>query len=127
MIHSKLHQILAAAALALCGAGCALETPGEPTSTSTEQSTEQSQSDLKKASTLPVQNGVVAGGLSDEAPAGNSLATPPSVVHIIKTDKVLGNGGETDDGPRPHPWEPNPEDGSNNTGGGTGSGSSPTK
>lgn len=125
MIFSKLHHILAIAAFAALGAGCALEGGSEQSG----ETSAESQADLIKATPAKGGNPVA---LREESPSNNTtnVQKPPAVLHIKKTEHVIGGGGETDDGPRPHPWEPTPESESTptddgNAGGGTGS--SPTK
>lgn len=123
MITGKLH-IVVLAALAALGAGCAME------SQPNEDPVQQTESELTKANTANAAKN--AESLGEESPAGNGVQVkPPAVVHILKTDHVV-SGGETDDGPRPHPWEPNPEQSdsnktSDNTNSGGSTGSSPTK
>lgn len=127
MSHSKLHHILAIAALAALGAGCALEAPSDERGS---EKTDESTSDLARAQTPT--NGVNTVDLSAETPGSTSTFQKPNAVHkIVKTEQVLGGGGETDDGPRPHPWEPTPESEcelkSSDNSNGSGAGSSPTK
>jgi hypothetical protein len=125
VIHRKLH-ILALAALAALAAGCAFEAPAS------EEPVQQTQGELTKANSPSVTKTAT---LTDEATGASTQITVPVVVNIIKTDNVLSGGGETDDGPRPHPWEPNPEQSGDSTKttetntntNNSGTGSSPTK
>jgi hypothetical protein len=107
---SKLHHILAFVSCAAL-AGCALETnAGEDVS--------QGQADLKKAD----DNSVAMPARTPCTPGDGVTISPQpvDVVKVIKTDNLLGNPG-TDEGPRPHPWQPAPEEGSTNTSTNTGS------
>jgi hypothetical protein len=108
---SKLHYILALVSCAAL-AGCALETnPGEEVT--------QGQADLKKAD----DNSVAMPARTPCTPGdGITIAPQPvDLVKVIKTDNLLGNPGTTEDGPRPHPWQPAPDESSTNTSTNTGS------
>jgi len=118
VIHSKVFSILVATAAVALGAfmaGCALEAPA---SGSGEASDVSSQTSDLQVGAAPIKQ-LDSVGASTQAQV-NVVA--PSALHlapVVQEDHLLGNGG-TDEGPRPHPWAPAPEDGT----GGTGSGSS---
>ncbi|MBI2394587.1 MAG: hypothetical protein HYV09_33765 [Deltaproteobacteria bacterium] len=109
MIHSKLTSILAVAALSALSAGCAFESGDatEPTNTAADG--------LRKADSV-VQ-------LAPIAPPNGAfdVAKPITLAPVVNGDQVLSGGG-TEEGPRPHPWQPVPEsdsptsDGNGNTG-----------
>jgi hypothetical protein len=90
---------LAIAAFSMLGIGCAFEPGATP-----DESIEQSEGDLQKASATTVDV---------HTPADPNetviLKQPPLLVApvVIATDNLLGGG--TDEGPRPHPWQPPPE------------------
>lgn len=121
MTHSKLSHsfflVAALGALALTSAGCAMNA-GEPTS----EETQSSEADLRKA---PVATPTTQSKL-DEGTVGNGnsmMPKAPIAPKLVDTDHVLG-GGEEGDGPRPHPWEPTPEQTTDNNSGSSGSSSS---
>lgn len=108
---SKLHHILAFVAFAALGSGCAFET-------NTSEDVSQGQADLKKAEAYGVETVQVPSASGD----GITVAPQPvDLVQIIKTDNLLGAPG-TDEGPRPHPWQPAPDEGNTNTGTSTNTG-----
>ncbi len=125
MTHSKLSHsfvFVSAAALgafALIGTGCAMSA-GEPTSEETAQSTE---ADLRKN---PVVNPTTQATLDEEPATNGNVVMPkaPIAPKLIGNDHVLGGGGEDNDGPRPHPWEPSPDTTTENNSGSSGSSSS---
>ncbi len=103
---SKLHHILAFVAVAALGSGCAIDT-----STGGDE-VSQGQADLKKAESYGVETVHVPGATGD----GITVAPQPvDLVQIVKTDNLLGTPG-TDEGPRPHPWQPAPDESNTNTG-----------
>lgn len=112
---SKLTHIVAFVACAAL-AGCAFETNAPDDLTN-------GQADLKKAESSGVET------LRTPCAPGEGVTFQPppvEIVNVIKTDNLLGNPG-TDDGPRPHPWQPNPDDNtSSNTGGTSTSGAEPS-
>lgn len=111
MIHSKLTSILVVAALAALGAGCAFES-GDGDATAP---TSSSADGLRKADSV-VQ-------LAPIAPPNGAfdVAKPVTLAPVINGDQVL-SGTPSEEGPRPHPWQPVPEsenptnDGTGNTG-----------
>lgn len=107
MIHSKLFSILVATAAVALGAfvaGCALEggEPGDVSSQTSDLRVGAQPSPTLEVVAVPVEpNGVVA--------------TPKQLAPVVREDHVLGTGGGNDEGPRPHPWMPAPDDGTTNT------------
>jgi hypothetical protein len=101
LTRSILHFIAATAlgAFALTGAGCAMNAGDEATGTD--------EADLRKAPMTVA----APRSLSDE-PESTSYPVMPkagTAPKLIVTDRLLGPGGEDQDGPRPHPWEPTPD------------------
>lgn len=113
MIHSKLFSILVATAAVALGAlvaGCALEggEPGDVSSQTSELRVSESPNKVLDVAAVPVQPNAV-------------VQSPKQIAPVVREDHVLGTGSGNDEGPRPHPWMPAPDDGTN-----TNTGSSPS-
>lgn len=107
MIHSKHFSklvVTAAFALGAFVAGCALE-GGEPTESVGNQSS-------------PVTVGQAPNKVPDVvgAPANNVVPQQVTLSPVLHQDHTLGSGGGgLDEGPRPHPWAPGPDDDTSDT------------
>lgn len=105
MIHSKLFSILVATAAVALGAfmaGCTLE--GGEAADLSSQSTELRVSDG------PAKAIDITGAPTQ---ANNLVPRPMQIAPVVKEDHLLGGGN--DEGPRPHPWVPAPEDSTETT------------
>ena len=126
MTHSKLSrsifQSLAALAFAAMSAGCAMNA-GEP-----EDVSSSSSEDLRKAEAAQTGADTVK-SLAEEPDRAINGITPKTEIapQLLKTEHVLGGGGQDEDGPRPHPWEPAPDTTTDNNSNSGSSGTSSTK
>jgi hypothetical protein len=99
----------AAAILAAATAGCALE-GAEPTA----EATASTGAELQGVSALHAAPVAAARQVSVTAHAGFEPALPnavkPITLNPLESPVLPGLGGDTSDDPRPHPWEPQPND-----------------
>jgi len=115
--HSKLAPALGKSALATSVFAAAFVVFGvllggctvEARETDTSENAESTKAELRRASVAPCE-AEGAGGASPHLDIAITSPTPALINPVIFGDHVLSGGNLVDDGPRPHPWVPPPDE-----------------